>query len=186
MANTINTTTLINLMSNIKGATICTLTTETTPKMNKRGNALYGRVKKVSVGQYQFGYSYENAVNNRLAMQGNERTFEAQSRPYGVWVIPNKIAEHNGAMYLRFYAMSNNKPSVSYFVDGRPATAEELDIIKFFTPERKPSATQAAEGLTDNQVKPCEFRAESIRKISINGAEYEVVQAEQQTAEISR
>lgn len=186
MANVISSSNLISMMSNIKGATICTIETETTPKMNKKGNALYGRVRKVSRGQFQFGYNYENAVNNRLEKQGDERTFEAQSRPYGTWVVPNKVAEHNGTIYLRFYKMSNQTAQETYFVDGRPATAEEIDIIKFFTPASKPSATQAAEGLTDNQVKPCEYKASAIRKISINGAEYEILQAEEQVAEIAR
>ena len=124
----------------------------------------------------QFGYVYENAVNNRLKGLGLEPTFDAMSRSWGRWVVPNKIAENKGEFYLRFYTMANPNAlhDVSYLVDGRMATEDEVAIIKEFTPKPSESARQAESGLVEHQVQPREYKVSSIIGIAVNGEVYEV------------
>jgi hypothetical protein len=172
MNATITTANLVSLMSNIKGATICTIVSATEPKMRKTANPYVGRVTKLTKCQYQFGYNYQNAVNNRLAKEGKEPNFTTDARKWGVWVVPNKVAEHKGEFYLRFYTMENATPKVVYLVDNRLATPEEVAEIKSFLTESAPSNRQIEAGLTEHFVEPREYKASAILQISLNGMTY--------------
>ena len=165
---------LATMLSNIKGATIMTITTLTAVKMNKRGNPLANEnVTKLAIRNCQFGYSYANAVNNRIEKQsGEESNFVAEPRKWGKWVegMENKAAEHNGNYYGRFYLLNNNvSDKVSYFVNGIPATAEQVAIIKEFTLKSAESNRQAEAGLVENQVKPFEVNLDNILEIKVGG-----------------
>ena len=95
---------LFALLAGLNGATIVTITTRTEAKMNKRGNPLAGhKVEKLTVVNCQFGYNYENAVNNRLEKIGAGTKFKTETLPWGVWEITNKVILHNGERYARFY-----------------------------------------------------------------------------------
>ena len=59
-------------------------------------------------------------------------------------------------------------------VDGEIATAEQVEIIKAFTPVRKDSTKQAESGLTEHQVKPMAYKLSAIRFIKVNGEEYRI------------
>lgn len=178
--NTMNT--IYNTLNALKGNNFIAVATLTEAKMNKRNNPLAGRVMKLTESVYQFGYSYENAVNNRLEKQGDERTFTTDSLPWGNWIVPNKFIAHNCEIYVRFYTAANNQPKITYFVDNRLATAEEIEIIKAFTPAPKESAKQAAHGLTENQVKPMAINLKNILKIKINGEEIVASETEPATS----
>lgn len=179
MKSTINTAELVKMMANIKGATICTIDAVTEPKMNKRGNPYIGRVLKLTRVQLQFGYDYERAVNNRLKAQGLEPNFKAESRSWGEWIIPNKVAYHKGEFYFRFYTMENENSvcEVYYLIDGRLATKSEVEELKAFMPRESESNTQSGAGLTEHQVKPREYKASAIRKIAVNGDVYEIAKS---------
>ena len=170
----INASALVSMMSNVKGATICTVDSLTVPKMNKRGNDLYGRVMKYTRLQLQFGYNYEKAVNNRLEAMGLEPNFEVAKRQWGEWVIPNKVSTHKGNLYLRFYQMANTDPESYFLVDGRLATREEVEVIKSFMPKPSASARQSEVGLNDRQVTPREYMVSSIKRIAVNGEKYTI------------
>lgn len=173
---TISHLTLATILASVNAASICALTTTTTAKMNKRGNPLANEdVRKVCVRKnYQFGYNYANGVNNRLEKQGCEANFEAESLAWGEWVIPNKIITHKGELYGRFYRMENSIEETSYLVNGRVATASEVETIKAFTPKQSDSNRQAEAGLTEHQVKPMAIKFASIDRISIGGETYQV------------
>jgi len=170
---------LYDLLSSLKGNTIVHLTTITAVRMRKTGNPLIANVVTKRTEQTcQFGYSYENAVNNRLEKQGNERTFVASSLVWGEWVkgLENKILTYKGKTYGRFYSLnSNNRTEKIYMVDGVIATPEQYKTIKEFEQGGGSSAKQASEGLTENQVKPMNYAFDSIVGIKVNGVEYEVV-----------
>ena len=67
------------------------------------------KVHKVVRGNYQIGYSYENAVNNRLDKIGSDVEFKAESLPWGSWIEgqENKLIENKGSLYLRYYKHTN-------------------------------------------------------------------------------
>ena len=131
-------------------------------------------IVKVSRGQFQVNYSYENAVNNRAEKEcGAPVGFIAQSLPWGKWVDGqvNKLIEHKGEIYLRFYGLKNGKVENEYFVGGKAATEEQVSLIKQFT-ERGEVKSQASAGLTENQVKPFTVKFGDILTIKVNGIEH--------------
>ena len=53
--------------------------------MRKTNNPFNGhKVQKLTIQTLQFGYNYENAVNNRI----EDKTFVADPLKWGEWLIP--------------------------------------------------------------------------------------------------
>ena len=128
-------------------------------------------IEKLTSGQFQLGLNYGNSVNNRGAKeQGEPIGFVAAPLRWGKWVEGqvNKLIEHNGELYLRFYGLKNGKVESKYFVGGKPASAKQVELIKEFT-ERGDVKTQTAAGLTDNQVIARNVKLTNIVEITLNG-----------------
>lgn len=155
MATTINIECInaqfIVLVSNVKSATFAEITYESEDKIPQKIGL--GKVTKVCRGSVQLNYTYENAVNNRIEKEGKEANFEAESLPWGKWFIPNLLIEHKGDFYLRYYAHKKSGFETKYFVDGRAATAAEIEVIKAYKAAKSSaSKRQSDAGLDDNQV----------------------------------
>ena len=131
---------------------------------------IVGVVTKHTEGIVQMKYSYENAVNNRLEKQGDERNFKAQGLPFGRWFIPNMLIAYKGEMFIRFYTFKGGKLETTYFVDGRKATENETALIKAYKAQRAESKTQSESGLNENQVKPCALKCDNL--IALDCGEY--------------
>lgn len=162
---------LMTMVMNLIGCVFAHITTETTVKIPKK-YGISGVVTKVVSKIVQLNYSYENAVNNRLEREGKDRDFEAQKLPWGEWFVANKIIAHKGKFYLRYYDINNgNVLNKAYFVDGRPATDEQLAIIKEYEKAtHKPSNTQ---GLSEeNEVKPLVVAEENIISLKCGEIDY--------------
>lgn len=161
---------LMTMVMNLIGCVFAHITTETTVKIPKK-YGLCGVVTKVVSKVVQLNYSYENAVNNRLEREGKDRDFEAQKLPWGEWFVANKIIAHKGKFYLRYYDYNNNVLNKVYFVDGRPATADELATIKEYEKaSNKPSNTQ---GLSEeHEVKPLVVAEENIISLKCGEIDY--------------
>lgn len=176
--------TLIERIENLKGCKIVTITYRTSVKLPKK-YGIDGAVTKETKTQGQLNYDYTNAVNNRLEKQGGEREFVAQNLPYGKWVNgqENKLIEHKGELYLRFYTMKNAKSEKAYFVNGMPATAEQIVVIKNYESSKyQQSGTQAAVGLVENQVMPKNIKLSNIIELRVD-KEIITPNKEYQTAE---
>ena len=164
---------IINIMAAMVGCqfgTICYTTTCGFPKKSGLQNVM----KRVLIKGAQFNYSYQNAVNNRAEKESGAPTnFVAQSLPFGEWVkgLENKIIEHKGEYYLRFYTQKNSITHVTYMENGVPCDANRVAEIKaYLATKTKPvSATQAAAGLTENQVEPKALAISKIHYIIVNG-----------------
>ena len=168
-------TTLYNLLESLTGGTIVGLVTLSPVEMRKRNNPFIEcNVTKRVKRQMQFGYSYKNAVNNRIEKAGGERNFIPKPRTWGEFVVANKIISHKGSFYGNFYLMPNEHITSEYFIDGRKATAEEIAEIRKFEVAHKhtASATQANAGLEENQVQPRPIKFENIVSIKVKGNEY--------------
>jgi hypothetical protein len=177
-------TSLLAAVESVKPATFAHIEYESTEKLPKYLGL--GIVTKRTSGNVQLRYNYENAVNNRLEKAGLERTFEAQSLPWGQWFIPNLIITHKDETYLRFYSFKGAEMNVTYFVDGHEATPEELAIIKDYKKAHaKESNAQSAAGLEENQVKPCNVNTKNIIAFSCGQYKYER-QEHEQLAEVTR
>ena len=111
-------------------------------------------VTKLVRTDIQVNFSYEKAVNNRLAKQGNVITYK-------------------GARYLRYYVPANADISSVWFVNGKIATAEEFaKIMAYLQSKDKTSHKQAEVGLVENQVVPRTIKFDSILRLSMNGEEW--------------
>lgn len=165
---------LLDVLSTINNGSFVSVHSLTEPKMKKTGNPLNGhKVQKMTIQTLQWGYCYQNAVNNRIS----EGEFVAEPLAWGEWLIPNKVISHKGKLYARFYKVDNEsaKPNTLWLVDGAIATEEEESIIKAFLVESSYSARQAEVGLTEHQVKPRNFGFDSIIGLAVNGEMYNVV-----------
>ena len=112
-----------------------------------------------------------------MEKQGDEGNFKAQSLPWGQWVegFENKLIEHNGTFYLRYYDVKNADVKSVWLVNGRLATEEETKIIIDYLKskkEKQSSSRQADAGLTENQVKPKVVKISSISYLAVNKMVY--------------
>lgn len=130
-------------------------------------------VTKIVTTQMQFNYSYENAVNNRLAKVGCESDFVAEELPWGKWLVPNKVITHKDKLYMRYYAYKGAKIDSTWFVNGRVATSAEMElIVTYLRSKNTTSKKQAEHGLTDNQVSPKVVTMENILALNVGGVSY--------------
>ena len=137
-----------------------------------KGNKVFSIIRT----DCQLNYSYENAVNNRLAKQGDEKNFVAQSLPWGQWVEgqENKLIEHKGSLYLRYYEVANADRGRAWFVNGRYATAEEFQKIMDYLKSKKTDSNRQTEvGLVENQVKPKVVKLSNVLRLAVNGCEWD-------------
>ena len=169
-----------NAISNLKGCQFIHMVYMSEPSLSKTqkaiicglgGHADIVPIEKRTSGQFQVGFSYQNAVNNRGEKeQGAPIEFVAAPLRWGAWVAgqENKLIENKGILYLRFYGVQNGRVETTYFVGGKAATAEQIELIKQYT-ERGQVQTQASAGLTENQVICRDVKIANIMEISIDG-----------------
>lgn len=175
---------LLNAAKSAKSCQFISMCYVSEPKLNKSQKlalAIMGGfdeivpIEKVSEGTFQFNFSYENAVNNRGEKENGEPiNFVGQSLAWGKWYdgLVNKVIEHKGELYLRFYWVKNCPITNEYFVGGNPATKEQIALIEQFT-ERKPIGTQTAAGVTENQVVARSVKFDNILSITMGGKVFE-------------
>lgn len=167
--------TIFSLMSAIERNTIANITYISEGGIPQYVLGKGNKVTKVCRMDVQLGFSYENAVNNRLEKQGNERCFVAEPLKWGQWVegFENKVIEHKGAYYLRYYHMRNADCASVWLVNGAVATAEQFrKIMDYLTSKKKSSDRQTEVGLIENQVEPRAVKVENIIRLAVNGVEW--------------
>lgn len=133
------------------------------------------KVTKVCCMDCQLGFSYENAVNSRLVKQGSEATFVAEPLKWGKWVdgFENKVIEHKGNLYLRYYEMRNADYDCVWLVNGSVASAEHFrKIMDYLSSKKKGSNRQTEVGLIENQVEPRAVKVDNIIRLAVNGVEW--------------
>ena len=168
---------------NAKGCQFISMRYVSSPALNKAqklavsvlgGFTEIVEITKEVFGQFQFNMSYENAVNNRGEKeQGEKIDFVAAPLKWGQWVegAVNKLIEHKGELYLRYYELKNGKVESTYYVGGKLATDEQVKLIKEFT-EKGEVKSQAEAGLTENQVIARTVKLDNIKEITISGVNY--------------
>lgn len=160
---------LYDFLNNIKGCKFAHVVLLTNVRIPKKLGL--GEVTKRFEGEIQLNYSYENAVNNRLEKQGDERSFSSMPLQWGVWELDNKVILHKGERYMRYYLLKGNKAKVEYFVDGRVANENEIEIIKSYV-NKSYSNRQAKDGLIENQVMPKAVKFTNILELCVGGERY--------------
>lgn len=178
---TISNNNILAVLNTISNGTFVGVHSLTEPKMRKTNNPFNGhRVQKLTIQTLQFGYNYENGVNNRL---NGGTTFVAEPLKWGEWLVPNKVITHKGKLYARFYKVDNGTPAnVTYLIDGVIATEEQEQVIKSFLVAPSSSARQAEVGLVEHQVKPRDFAFDNIIGLAVKGEMYNIVKEEVEVA----
>ena len=117
-------------IKSIKAGMIITAKIGGSHKMNKRGNPLVDRVTRDHV--MVASVAGKGSYTNRLAKRGET---PAGTRPAWFHWVADGVVEHNktGERYVALLP-SSVKTTKCFLVDGRPATAEEIETIKSFTP----------------------------------------------------
>lgn len=163
------------LINDVKSSTFMQIIYKGEQKMRKTGNPFDLIIKRTEMNVSFFG-SYQNAVNNRLKKTGLEADFTANPLAWGYWTTANKIIEHKGAKYVRFYMHKNSNAKCEYFFKGDLLTGETLNNAKSFFQEHSESNRQAEAGLTfEEQSKPFNVKIENILQINVNGENYKVL-----------
>ena len=148
------------------------LTTVTSPKMNKRNNPYFERVTKKSViTGVRTGVSYERSVDASLG-RNNIDDHIITEKPFGKsWLVVNKILmsdKDNNQLYLRTsWDKSTKVQSSTLYLDGQEVTDPDiLAAIKSFMPKPTESKKQADLGLTgQEQIAIKDYKFESIQEI---------------------
>ena len=165
-------------------------------QMLKTGNPFYtkqGRsfvpvnsVTKRSIDTFGFGLEYENEVKSELRRNGENGDFVSAPIAWGDFVVPCKVIKHKGTgeLYLRVFAdvYIENRPDeagrvTEYYVDGEPATEEQMATIEEFAPKYNgTSKKQEQAGLPRaEQVKPRTLKFSNIISVVIDNKMYELV-----------
>ncbi len=146
-------------------ATFARLIAEVSVKQAKIGNPLRDKtITKVVDLTVSANVVYQNVVNNRLEKEGKEANFKAEKN----WFTP-VFDTKNGSIvykdsdktceYVKF--VCGKSENLGFLVDGQPATDEQVEIIKAFTPIVKEGQKQ---GL-DNPVIFRTIKIENIRAV---------------------
>lgn len=138
----------------------------------KTGNDLFGRVIKLSGWGFDLNADYSRKVNLQLQREGKEMNFEALP----TWAEPiNKVVyrkvDEPTKLYMSVFPMPNFGQFTAYFVDNRPATAEEVAQIKSFLPVKKES--EGRQG-TDKKIEIRRPLLSNILTISLQGKRYSI------------
>jgi hypothetical protein len=163
----------ISVIKSVKGCQFFSMSYVSEVKLTKAQTAeIGGPVSKIVSGVFQFNYSYENAVNNRLGAVDMPQEFKAEPLKWGEWETPNKIIKHKGNLYLRYYGVEGQMLKVQYYINGKEANEGQSALIKAMT-ERKGSQRQTDAGLDSHQVIARCVAFANIKSININGEKFE-------------
>ena len=169
---------LIELIKGTKGAAIVGIEALTDAKPLKTGNPFDGINKQVRAVGF-VGVNYGESVKREGERQGAEKAgeFVAESRPWGEWLIPNKVATHKGEFYLRTQSTPNQRrkqPARLLAYRDNAGKFLSPDSVKPFLPKKADSAKQASAGLAE-KVNVREYKFSSLLKVRINGQTFKVV-----------
>lgn len=186
---------IVNALMGVKGAQIVSIAVVVPQEIVKGGrlskanhrypnemaNHAISKAYEINVG---LNWDYARVVANRATAsisdksEKSEKQSEIKDRievPYGKeWknypFILNKIGD-DSKEYVRTYLIRGNSPrNLTYFVDGRTATPDEVAEIERTRVRSKESAKQADFGLVgDEQVTPKDYTLSNIVAITIDG-----------------
>lgn len=174
---TLNQNQLVEIVRNRAGALAIGLEAVTDCRARKTGNP-FGKIFKRVRAMGFIGADYQQSVEREAVRQGADaQDFVAESLPWGKWLIPNKIIEHNGRLYLRTQTTPGNRRTVAARVleyrseNGQVLTKEQ---VKPFLPESRESAKQQEDAELTETVWVRTYALDSLRRVRINGCSYKI------------
>ena len=158
----ITTAIMIEMIRKQNGCTFATIESNTDPKAKK--SCPFKVVEKITRQNVMIGFDYSNAVNNQRTREEIETEFKSAPRRWGERV-DLKTVEHKGNVYLTTATL--NHYSTVYKADGKVI---ETEAILPHLPKKSTASRQGVE----KQIIYRDFKAESIKEITMNGETYEV------------
>ena len=147
------------LSQNLKKGAAVNVTTFKETTMNKgtktNRNPFLGRVtEQTTLGGWQVGTNYSNSCQKAANRSGSDEEFEAKQSWH---IYYNDFFETDKNTNMKFYlqlqksAKSGCKTEKTYFIDGKPATEEEVNLIKEWLPKSKKnqSSSQVNAGIDE-------------------------------------
>jgi len=173
----------VSYMENLRNGshTFGSVVSVTEPKMNKKGNPYYGRVKKMSKWSFGCNTSYSTKGENFRESNDIQGDFQAQStyvqstNGKDNYVVCAKKDNPN-ILYLRVYTNPNSNESTftEYYIDGVKATEFEVEQIKgFLVKSTKGSNNLGAKG--DNVFGTFNLLIDNVKYIYIDSRKIKVV-----------
>lgn len=168
---------LTNLIRQTKGAAIIGILAVTDCKARKTGNP-FGVILKTVRAVGFCGANYGNAVLNEGLREEKSINFVSESLPWGSWLIPNKVIEHKGDLYLRLQSTAGQRQRQPAKVLGyQTETGQPLNFeqIKSFLPAKSESQKQIAAGIDAGKtVEVRTYKFSSLKVVRINGQTYQI------------
>ena len=161
---------LLNLLNQIEKPTFVHITMETEVRMNKKDNPYFGRVKKVTSGNYLLCSDYEQRVNNNSEKEGQERTFKSEL-PKGKKHISKCVlvdTKTESVHYVMLERFDEIKTKVSYYMDGN-------EIEKQLISDWLRSSYKSKKQTQERKVMVFTPKLTNIREISIDKMKYTVL-----------
>jgi len=175
--NLITHSKLVALLQGNAGAMPVGIVATTDAKARKTGNP-HGVITKTVRAVGFVGADYETSVQNQTLAAGVKNPdFQADSLPWGEWLVPSKVIQHKGKLYLRTQTTAGMRRTVSARVlayrDDKGRFIARDEAQKFLPPVRE-SAKQADAGLegAKAQVWVRTYAFDSLERIRIAGRTY--------------
>jgi hypothetical protein len=167
MAKNITAEQLVEKLKGIKGSQFAQITAMTLVKLTGgKKNPLQGRVQKVASANVILNHVYENSVNNQLEREGKDREFKVCSRTWGSRIKGTTLVEHKGSYYVE--TKVERSDGYYYLVDGRNATAAEIDAINASLPKKTNNTG------TKKQIFLRDYKVDGILSMTFGGKQFTV------------
>jgi hypothetical protein len=170
MIKTITQKTLAEKIAKLSGTIIAGLQTLTDAKA--KTNPI-GKILKQSRFVGFIGANYQSAVEREATRQGVDASeFQGEKLPWGKWLVPNKLIEHKGKLYLRTQFTPRQRPNKVIYRNETGQFLSKETILPYLPPVRE-SAKQQDIGL-EKTIQVRTFSFDSIQKIRLQGVTYRV------------
>lgn len=174
---TLNHFELTNLIRQTKGAAIIGILAVTDARAKKTNNP-FGTIFKTVRAVGFCGANYGNAVLNEGLRENKSINFIEENLPWGSWLIPCKVIEHKGDLYLRLQSTAGQRQRQPAKVLGyQSETGQALTFkqIEKFLPAKTESAKQVGAGIdTGKTVMVRTYKFSSLKVVRINGQSYQI------------
>lgn len=183
-ATSITRNELVEKMLNLRNGshTFGSWVIKTKTKMNKGGNPFYDRVTKLAKWSFGVNTEYYTKLVNEMQRQGLDTSaltkvgsaYERYNDKPNCPIL--RLKSDTEKLYVSVFPNKEGVSFVEYYIDNRKATEFEVEQIKAWLGENKPSAKQTELGISaDKEIKIRTAKLDSVVAITLEGQTYKVV-----------
>lgn len=168
---------LKNKIAALRGAAPVGILAVTDTKARKTGNP-FGVIRKTVRAVGWVGARYVAGIKRQQVREGLEGAFVGGPLPWGEWLVPGKIIQNKGMMYLRTQSTPGTRKKaparvLRYDCETGQLTREQ---VAPFLPPKNESRKQVEAGLeAEEQIQVNNYSFDSIKKIRIGGETFELI-----------